>query len=96
MAKASQTVPTEAESRQLFSVLKQGDRIAAEHVVTVGQAQWTAVTDGTVVRTERRRHGLHFRRNPDDKVFSDLIILRRESGELTTVTMDEFTRIKRV
>ena len=48
-------------------------------------------TVGEVVRTERRRHGLHFRRNHDDKVFSDTILLELPDGELTTVTMDEFT-----
>ena len=59
-------------------------------------ATWTTKTVGTVVRTERRRHGLHFRRNSDDKVYSDVIILARDDGELTTVTMDEFTQLRRV
>jgi hypothetical protein len=39
---------------------------------------------------------LHFRRQLDDKVYSDVIILRREDGELTTVTMDEYTVLRRV
>jgi hypothetical protein len=51
---------------------------------------------GTVVNTERRRQGLHYRRNPDDKVFADLIVLKRDDGELTTVSMDEFTVLKRL
>jgi hypothetical protein len=51
---------------------------------------------GRVLRRERRRHGLHFRRHPDDKVYSDVLILARDDGELTTVTMDEFTRLRRV
>jgi len=48
-----------------------------------------------VVRTERRRHGLHHERAPDDKVFSDLILLELPDGELTTVALDEFTTIRR-
>ena len=51
---------------------------------------------GTVVHAERRRHGLHYRRNDDDKVFSDMIVLRREDGELTTVTLDEFSVLKKL
>ena len=51
---------------------------------------------GTVVSTERGRHGLHFRRNFDDKVFSDFILLRRDDGELTTVALDEFTTLRRL
>jgi len=65
--------------------------------VTVGSsAKWSTTTVGKVLRRERRRHGLHFRRNPDDKVYSDVLILSRDDGELTTVTMDEFTRLRKV
>jgi hypothetical protein len=85
----------EAESRQLFLELKPGDSVEVVHTVIVGNKRWPSTTTGTVVRTERRRHGLHFRRNYDDKVYSDVIILRRADGELTTVTMDEFTRLRR-
>ena len=87
---------TEAESREVFSQLKPGDRVEVTHTVKVGQQSWTTTTVGAVVRTERRRHGLHFRRNRDDKVFSDLIILKLDDGELTTVTLDEFTVLRRL
>ena len=30
-------------------------------------------------------------RNFDDKVISDIIVLKRDGGELTTVTLDEFS-----
>ena len=86
----------EAKSRRLFSELQQGDRIEVVHTIIVGNKRWTTTTEGTVVRTERRKHGLHFRRNPDDKVFSDIIIMRLDDGEATTMTMDEFTEIRKL
>jgi hypothetical protein len=82
-------------TRELFDELKPGDRIRVEHAVTVGQESWAAKTVGRVVRTERRRHGLHFRRSPDDKVLSDVILLELPDGELTAVTLDEFTVVRR-
>lgn len=85
--------PTPAPVR--FEDLKPGDRIAIDHLVTVGQESWTTTTAGTVVATERQRHGLHFRRNHDDKVFSDVILLVLDDGERTGVTLDEFTVIRR-
>lgn len=85
-----------AVTRQLFGELKPGDQVAVDHRVTVGIQDWTTTTTGTVVSTDRRRHGLHFRRNFDDKVFSDTIVLRLPSGELTTVTLDEFTHLRRL
>ncbi len=87
---------TEIAARKLFLELRPGDRLRVNHTVIVGNKRWNAVTEGEVVRTERRRHGLHFRRNPDDKVYSDLIVLRRPSGELTTVTVDEFTELAKL
>jgi len=80
---------------ELFDELKPGDRIEVEQTVTVGNESWTTKTCGSVVRTERRRHGLHFHRNHDDKVFSDVILLELCDGELTTVTMDESTLLRR-
>jgi hypothetical protein len=91
------SVTREADSRQLFAELKPGDRIEVEHEVKIGSTKtWTTKTVGTVEHTERRRQGLHHRRNLDDKVFADMIILRRDNGELTTVTMDEFTVIRKL
>jgi hypothetical protein len=87
---------TDSQIRAQFDELKVGDRVEVEHLVTVGQKSWTAKTTGTVVRTERRRHGLHFQRNPDDKVFSDTILLELPDGELTSVAVDEFTTIRHV
>jgi hypothetical protein len=83
-------------TRELFAQLRAGDRVEVEHEIRVGFRQWRIRTQGTVVRTERRRHGLHERRNFDDKVFSDEIVLRRDDGELTTVALDEFTVLKRL
>ena len=87
----------EQELRDAYDQLQPGDRIEVVHGVTVGSsAKWSTTTVGKVLRRERRRHGLHFRRNSDDKVFSDVLILARDDGELTTVTIDEFTRIKKL
>jgi hypothetical protein len=83
-----------SEVRAQFDELKVGDRVEVEHIVTVGQKSWTAKTCGTVVRTERRRHGLHFQRNTDDKAFSDEILLELPDGEFTSVAVDEFTTIR--
>ena len=86
---------TKTHVGELFDELKPGDRIEVGHTVTVGQKSWPTKTVGCVVRTERRRHGLHFDRSHDDKVFSDVILLELADGELTTVTMDEFTELRR-
>jgi hypothetical protein len=57
------------QSIEIFQSLNRGDRIEVKHEVKVGFRAWETTTVGTVVRAERRRHGLHFDRNHDDKVF---------------------------
>jgi hypothetical protein len=85
-----------AETFATYNTLQAGDRIELEHEVKVGFRKWVTRTVGTVVKKERRRHSLHFNRNFDDKVFSDSIVLRRDDGELTTVTLDEFSKLRKL
>jgi hypothetical protein len=84
-----------SETRTQIHELSVGDRIEVEHLVTVGDKSWTAKSSGIVVRTERCQRGPHFKRNFDDKVFLDTILLEHADGELTAVTVDEFTTIRR-
>jgi len=81
---------------ETFASLQPGDRVEVTHQVKVGFREWFAKTIGTVVAKDRRRHSLHFNRNFDDKVYSDVLILRRDDGELTTVTLDEFSELRKV
>jgi hypothetical protein len=87
---------TDLTTRDEINSLKEGDRVEIDHEIKVGLKIWHKTTIGTVERFERRRHGLHFKRNLDDKSFSDLIVLRLPDGSLTTVTIDEFTRLKKL
>ena len=85
-----------AQTLETFASLSPGDRVQIDHEVKVGFRTWYTTTVGTVVSKDRRRHGLHFRRNFDDKAFSDVLILKRDSGELTTVALDEFSELRKL
>jgi len=87
---------TYPETLELFASLVPGDRVEVIHEVKVGFRKWNSTTVGNVVRTDRRRHALHFKRNVDDKVYSDILVLQRDDGELTTITLDEFSELKKV
>lgn len=83
-------------SRGVVNQLAIGEHVEITHEVKVGLQRWTTVTRGRVKKIERRRHGLHFRRNVDDKVFSDLLVLEKDDGSLTTITVDEFTQLRKL
>lgn len=83
-----------AKNREIFESLQPGDRIEMKHEVKVGLTRWPTATRGDVVKTTRRRHGLHWKRNADDKVYRDEILLRLDDGSLSTVTVDEFSELQ--
>ena len=85
-----------ADALQTFDQLRPGDRVEVIHEVKVGFRTWSSRTTGTVVSKDRRRHSLHFNRNFDDKVYSDVLVLKRDDGELTTITLDEFSALKKL
>lgn len=84
------------QTLEVYNALELGDRVEVQHEVKIGFRVWTSTTVGTVIKKERRRHSLHYNRNFDDKVFSDMIVLERDAGDLTTVTLDEFSEIKKL
>jgi hypothetical protein len=85
-----------ATAYETFASLEPGERVQLDHEVKVGFRRWMTTTIGIVVKKERRRHSLHFKRNADDKVYSDILVLRRDTGELTTVTLDEFSELRKL
>ena len=92
MSQSNQHVDT----LRTFEQLRPGDLVELQHDVKVGFRSWKTSIRGTVVQAQRRRHGLHRRRNHDDRAFSDVVVLKKEDGELTTVTLDEFSVLRKV
>ena len=81
---------------QTIRVFDQPQPVELKHAVKVGQNRWHTTIAGTVFKKERRRYGLHFRRNRDDKVFSDVLVLSHDDGELKTLAMDECFELRKV
>ena len=84
------------QALSVFEALQPGDKVEVQHEVKVGFRSWKSTTQGTVVRKDRRRHGLHYQRNHDDKVYSDVLVLQLAGGDLTTITLDEFSDLKKL
>ena len=89
---------TEVELRQLYIDLQPNDRVEVMHQIKIGFREHTSRVQGTVVNKDRRESGIDsgYRRNFDDKYWFDHLVLRKEDGELTTVTIDEYTELRRL
>jgi len=81
------------ENQLHFEALRTNDHIKVTRRIKVGMKIWYTSTSGRVLRTERRRNGLHVDRSGDDKAFQDVIVLLKDGTptEETTIAMDEFT-----
>jgi len=84
------------QALSVFESLQPGDKVEVQHEVKVGFRSWKSTTQGTVVSKDRRRHGLHYQRSHDDRVFSDVLVLKLAGGDLTTITLDEFSDLKKL
>jgi hypothetical protein len=84
------------QTLEVFASLVPGDRVQVDHEVKIGFRKWHTATVGIVVRKDRVRQGVAYQRNFDDKAFSDVLVLKRDSGELTTVTLDEFSEVRKL
>jgi len=91
------TSAADATSSPLFGPNSSRATIEVDHDVKIGSsAEWD---DKTVARSSASSAAVTACTSAATqtiKVYSDLIILARDDGELTTVTMDEFTRLRRM
>ncbi|QDU98945.1 hypothetical protein [Lignipirellula cremea] len=89
---------TEVEMRKLYCELLPGDAVEVIHHVKIGFKEHSTLTRGVVVQRDRRRSGMEggFARNWDDKCWFDHLTLQKANGEVTTVTMDEYTELRRI
>lgn len=91
-------MPATLQNQLRFESLRPNDHIKVTRRMKVGMKIWYTSTSGRVIRTDRRRNGLHVDRNSDDKAFQDIILMFKDGtpNEETTITMDEFTVLEQL
>jgi hypothetical protein len=53
-----------------------------------------AIVRGTVLNYSQKETGSWFAHSRDDKLWLDRLTLRKEDGEITTLNLDEFSRVE--
>jgi len=90
---------TRALDRQLVAVLQglqAGQRIRITQRVRVGQQQWTTTVLGTFRDINYLATGLATHRVPSDDVVVVTVHFTKENGELSSVTMDEHSKVEAI
>jgi hypothetical protein len=92
----SATRPVNPALATLLQRLEPGMRIRITQTVRVGRQQWPAVTAGTFRAVNYLVTGLSTDRVPLDDIVVPTVHFAKDNGELSSVTLDENSRIELV
>jgi hypothetical protein len=92
----SATRPVSAELATLLRGLKVGQRIRVTQTVRVGYDQWDTTVEGTFRDVNYLATGLATERVPEDDIVVVTVHFTKDNGELSSVSLDERTRVEAV
>ena len=81
---------------ELINALRPGDRIRITQTIRVGARTWAARTEGAFRAVAFLSTGITTDRVPEDDIIVPTVHFTKDSGELTSIALDENTRIERV
>lgn len=78
----------------VVQTLKPGQRIRLTHQVRVGLQSWPALITGTFRKVNYLATGLSTHRVAEDDIVVAAVHFTKENGELSSVTLDENTKVE--
>jgi hypothetical protein len=92
----SSTRPVDPALAQLLQGLQPGQRIRITQHVRVGRHRWTTTVTGQFRSVNYLATGLATHRVPEDDIIVPLVHFTKDNGELSSVTLDEHSKIETV
>jgi hypothetical protein len=90
----SATRPVAPELAATLEKLQPGQKIRITQTVRVGRRQWTTTVEGTLRQVAYLVTGLSTDRVAEDDIVVPTIHFTKENGELSSIAIDEKTRIE--
>ncbi len=88
------TRPINPALAPILERLTPGQRIRIRHLIRVGSKTWPATVTGTFRALNSLATGLATERVPQDDIIVPLVHFTKDNGELSSVALDEHTRIE--
>src|SRR5207249_3366981 len=92
----SATQKVDPQLAAFLTSLKPGERITVTQTVRVGARKWTTTTAGVYRVLDYLATGLSTERVPEDDIVVPVVHFTKDNGELSSVTIDENTKVTRV
>jgi hypothetical protein len=96
MNAAEITLPTrdlDPALSELLAGLKPGQRIRITQRLRVGAREWSTTVEGVFRGLDYLATGLSTQRVPDDDIVMPMVHFTKDNGELSSVTLDEHTKL---
>jgi hypothetical protein len=79
---------------QLRSRLQPGVRVKVTQQIAARHWSWSDIAIGTVISFNQQQTGSWFAHSKNDRLWLDRLTLRLDDGEITTLNLDEFSRVE--
>ena len=79
---------------QVRQQLTPGARVKVIQQIPARDYAWTSDVKGTVVEFRQKPTGSWFAHSRNDKLWLDRLVLRKDDGEITTLNLDDYSRIE--
>ena len=79
---------------QVRQQLTPGARVKVVQQIPARHYAWSSDVRGTVVEFQQKQTGSWFAHSKQDKLWLDRLVLRKDDGELTTLILDDYSRIE--
>jgi hypothetical protein len=74
--------------------LQPGTRVKITQQIAAHEYSWASDVSGTIVSFAQEPTGSWYAHGLDDKLWLDRLKLRMDDGEITTLSLDEYSRIE--
>lgn len=74
--------------------LAPGVRVKVTQQIAARNYTWLATTTGTIVEFRQKPTGSWFAHSKDDRLWLDRLVLRLDSGEVTVLSLDEYSIVE--
>ncbi|HYO11508.1 MAG TPA: hypothetical protein VER17_21270 [Tepidisphaeraceae bacterium] len=74
--------------------LKPGARVRVTQQIAARDYTWSADVRGTIVQFQQKQTGSWFAHAKNDKLWLDRLVIKKDDGEITTLNLDEYSRVE--
>lgn len=71
-----------------------GVRVHVTQQIAMRERAWTNDVRGTLVSYEQKQTGSWYAHAKDDKLWLDRLTIKKDDGEITTLILDEYSRVE--